>query len=270
MNKDNIEKLLSGIDDSYIAETVTYKNTAKKGFISTIPMAVKIAAGVIVVLAVGSLTTYAIKKNLRKPTVTKDDVRVVNLDYTGKAEPEYHPGEIKNELVEDVEGDESVNWINKKAYDCGYFSYTNYLYDDYDKALNDFPLDRWFTSFPGELKTVSVTVTEQDGKIKDYGVTIIVKYGDSQYVVGQDLYLNSNEEVSSWGYDIDKPYNERTYTNKNGSEFVIVDSEKYFGDTYIGTRSYVLFSYGDYYGYFDFHENITEEQKHEILDSLTF
>ena len=270
--KDNIEKMLSSVDDTYIAETLAFK---KGSNVSALPLTArlgtKIAAGVLAFLAVGAITVYAAGKIFTKPEIGQHEIVIRNLDYEELNTPRYDWRKITDDPVtEEVEGGDSDKWFLKQTTYYENYKLISYVYDDYDKAMSECTLDRWFETHPGKLRTFSWrTEIDDSGTIRSHDVTAVVDYEDTKYVYSECYFSNKEDGYGSLGVEVNDPYNERTYTNKNGTEFVIVDDKEYWGDTYMGVWSYVMFSYDNYFGIFTF-ENMTDEQIHEVLDALVF
>lgn len=272
MKDKNIEKLLSAVDDTYINEALEYR---KRSNVSALPVSaglgIKIAAGVLAILAVGAITVYAAGKLLSKPEIEEHKIIIHNLDYRNPDTPKYDWHITKDDPVsEEVEGGENDKWFLKKTTYYGNYRIVYYVYDDYDKAMSECTLDRWFKVHPGKLKSFSwQTELDDSDKIRSYVATAIVEYEDTEYYYSEHNYPDKDDDCGGLQIKVNDPYNERTYTNKNGTEFVIIDDEEYWGDTYMGVYSYVMFSYDNYYGIFTF-ENMTDEQIHEVLDALVF
>ena len=269
-NNNNVETLLSAVDEKYIAETLEFKNRSKV-LPLTANLGVKIAAGVLAFIAIGAITVYATGKIMSKPEIEEHEIIIRNLDYEELNTQRYDWRETTDDPVsEEVEGGENDKWFLKKTTYYGNYKTINYVYDDYDKAMSECPMDRWFESHPGELKSFSWRMEVDDNDtIRSYDATAIVAYEDTEYVYAEYYFPNKEDDYGSFGVEVNDPHNERTYTNANGTEYVIIDDDEYWGDTYMGVYSYVMFSYDNYYGIFTF-ENMTDEQIHEVLDALVF
>ena len=269
MNKEQIEVMLSGIDDLYIEEAVNYKQSQ---LLRALPPAVKTAlrsAAIIMVAIVAvSATVIAASKIIRKTHIEPDKMYVENDSYIQKDTPNPEKRlpdySLEDQILEDVDGDESVNWIHKRV-DLlyGVLKNTSYLYDDYEKAVADNPMDRWFENHVGDVLTVGVNYFEDSDILESVTATVRVDWEGRLYYYSEEYYLNPNDYVHQFSIELDNPSNERTYEAKNKNVYTIIDNE-----TVMGRDSIVMISYDNYYGSICFRD-FTDEDIHTVLDALT-
>ncbi|MBR3056887.1 MAG: hypothetical protein IKG93_02865 [Clostridiales bacterium] len=265
MDKEQIEKMLSQIDDEYIAETVTYQ---QHSLIRKVPPSVRvfarIAAAVLAVLAASTLTAYATIQLIRNVTVRKEVLYVGNGDDIDDAITAPEETTFAYDILEDTDGDQSVNWIHRRVevIDNEYKT-TRYQYNDYSKALADHELDRWFNEIPGKVENIEVGLTEDHEMLMYYSIDIAAHIGDGRYYLSETKTPNYDQERHTYMQFLDDMSNERTYKSKSGQTYTIVDDHRDDGRD----LSFVMISYDYYYGVLTC-ENLTDEQIHEILDAL--
>lgn len=269
MNKEQIEIMLSGIDDSYINEALNYKQSkALRALPPAVKTALRSAAIIMVAIVAVSVTVIAASRIIRKTHTEPDKMYVENDSYVQRDTPDPEKRlpdySLEDQILEDVDGDGSVNWIHKRV-DLlyGVFKNTSYLYDDYEKAIADNPMDRWFENHVGDVLTVGVNYHEDSDILESVTATVRVDWEGKFYYYSEEYYLNPNDSVHQFIIELDNPSNERTYEAKNKNEYTIIDNE-----TVMGRESIVMLSYDNYYGAIHF-SDFTDEDIHTVLDALT-
>ena len=273
MNKEQIEVMLSGIDDLYIEEAVNYKQSQLlRALPPAVRTALRSAAIIMVAIVAVSVTVIAASRILRKAFVEPDRIYVENDSYVQREEPDPEKRipdfSLEDQILEDVDGDESVNWIHKKVEVLyGEYKNTYYLYDDYEKAIADHPMDRWFENHVGEVQTVGIVYQEDSDILENVTATVRLNYEGKEYNYSEEYYIHPIDNVHQFNVPLENPSNERTYEAKNKNVYTIIDDEDVMVEV-LGKKSKVIVSYDNYYGVFTFY-GFTDEEIHMVLDALT-
>ena len=269
MNKEQIEVMLSGIDDLYIEEAVNYKQSQLlRALPPAVRTALRSAAIIMVAIIAVSATVIAASLIIRRTHIEPDKMYVENDSYVQKETPDPEKRlpdySLEDQILEDVDGDESVNWIHKRV-DLlyGVYKNTTYLYDDYEKAIADNPMDRWFENHVGNVQTVGINYQEDSDILESVTATVRIDWDGKFYYYSEEYYINPDDNVHQFIIELDNPSNERTYKAKNKNVYTIIDDE-----TVMGRESIVMISYDNYYGSIHFRD-FSDEEIHTVLDALT-
>lgn len=240
----------------------THKKTKKTGF--TLAGA---AAIILAVLCVTPVGIYATNLIIDKVFVTEHTISVGNPDYVDDEALYNHSEEVETEDLGYEEGDESVNWLTKRVEVVnGYATNTYYTYEDYATALMDAKLDNWFNKTYENADSVTYVITETPDTVT-YDVTVWYPYSNGTFHFSESVMTGNIADDMAYSLSLRNTGNKRNYVSPiSGIEFSLVDevTEDEEGDR---VRTYVVIAYGKYHGYICF-ENLTEEEIHEILDTV--
>lgn len=277
-------------DASLNQEIYNYQNTRRNTNMRKFKKLPTAAAIAVCVLCVGSVTVFAgnhILKNMHafQYGVSTDD----NQDTVSEEESKFDATAMK-ELPEDKAEDISVErgtadtaWLSKKvqkvtqyvqtsddAVNWEDYAYdvinTTYEYEDYQTAVKDTGLDNWLSEEYqniGNVQYVESTAESEDSNSQSIGGTFA--YGSGTFELSEERQkdMQGNPlEIDSYSVITNETSNERTYTNKAGYAFTLVDDEM---DGEMRTTAAV--TYGNYSGSLVFH-GMTQEEIHHVLDTL--
>lgn len=224
----------------------------------------RVAAVVFGIALVSPLAIYAANSIKNKVTVLDHGISVGGEgDYVISDEDLAEPWEdIEVEVVDYVEGDETVKWLSKRvertSENC-----TNiyYAYDNYLDAIADAGLDNWFNTTYEMSESVTYVHTDA-GNFEQFCVDAILKYNDGVISICESKMTGNVSENAGYGLGLANTGNVRTYTSSHGLEFTLVDEVK---DGV--TTTYVAIYYDCYYGYISFN-GLSEEEIHQVLDTV--
>lgn len=184
-----------------------------------------------VVMLMGTMSVMAASEILKNVYLTDKSIAVGKYEYVKSGE--------------DDESEPIVETRTKKI-----------KYDSYEEAVKDSGNDLWFECLPGEPVEIERSYIENDFDLLE----VQSYYKSYKYVVTEERFYNA---VDDFGYHIrlNNKQNERTYINKNGVEFTLVDDSYPFWTD-------VLICYGEQYGYISFVGDMPEKYKYEILDEV--
>ena len=236
MKKDVLENALGKIEDSYWTEAVEYETKKKKFRRKAVSVGMRrVAAVLVAVLGIGTLSTYAYEK------VLKDTKLFHGLAYTGGGDleamessegftiddPEYVVSEI-------VTGDEATGWIEKKVEkdkdadgtdEAG--TQTTYTYASYDDAIDGSGMKKLFEDLPGKPTLVTVVdknIHHQDMNFHAINLDSFYSYKDGMFCIMQrdfkDIAVAADPVFFA---TVSNTENVRKYTNGRGVTFTLVD-----------------------------------------------
>lgn len=132
-------------------------------------------------------------------------------------------------------------------------------------ALAESGMDNWLSKEYEDDNCVTYVHT-QAADWEDHELSVFFYFGEKQFSMTQMLRPGVDHTQGVHSLVLQNTSNKRTYTSKNGYEFVLVDE---FREDEMGkiTKTYVMISYGEYLGYFSFPE-FTNDEIHQILDIL--
>lgn len=236
MKKDVIENALGQIEDSYWTEAVEYETKKKEFRRKAVSVGMRrVAAVLVAVLGIGTLSTYAYEK------VLKDTKFFHGLAYTGGGDletmessegftiedPEYVVSEI-------VTGDEATGWIEKKvekdknAAGIGAAgTQTTYTYASYDDAIEGSGMKKLFEDLPGKPTLVTVVdknIHHEDMDFHLINLDSLYSYEDGMFCIMQrDLKDIAVASDLLYFATVSNTENVRKYTNGKGVTFTLVD-----------------------------------------------
>lgn len=216
MKKDIIENALGQIEDSYWTEAVEYETKNKEFRRKAVSVGMcRVAAVLVAVLGIGTLSTYAYEK------VLKDTKLFHGLAYTGGGDlqamdpdegftiddPEYVVSEI-------VTGDEAG-------------TQTTYTYASYDDAIEGSGMKKLFEDLPGKPTLVTVVdknIHHQDMNFHLINLDSLYSYEDGMFCIMQrdfkDIAVAADPVFFA---TVSNTENVRKYTNGKGVTFTLVD-----------------------------------------------
>lgn len=283
MKKEYMENALTQIDDAYMTEALEYKKSNKK--IITISNIGRIAAAVVLLIGIGTMSTLAYGKIFKETKADEEFMYVGRDDFReqwaedeekyGEAtvyEPEYEEPVIK-------QGTENTLWVEKRTQKVkkqeGVNStdkITTYVYDSYEKAAKDKKFDQWFADLPGEIDTLTVKEQKWDNIFYTYTLRGLYKYGSGLYDFEQMTFGDRITVADDAFYTdfVKEPENVRKYTNKNGVLFTLTDGIAGYdkegfsvaGETKVTS---IIVCYGKYLGEIQF-KDMSEKEIHNVLD----
>ena len=242
------------------------KTTRRKNMWYGVP---KVAVAVLAFALVCPLGVYAANQILKQVMVTEHTMTVGNTEYFDEkaiVDSMNSTEEIKIENVSHEEGNANVKWLTKDVENLnGIVTNTRYQYDDYKAMLADSKIPNWLSK-DYELAESAVYINSKDDTRESDSIDANFKYGEGQFHLSiTNMVKGYAENVSSSLY-LTNTGNKRTYKNVDGVEFTLVDEVREEGEL-TTTRTYVVIAYDMYDGYISF-EGLTEEQIHEVLDSV--
>lgn len=271
--KDNMDALLENayipkyepseeLNKAILEKACEIEQKTKKGFAGQLP---KVAA---VVLALGLATpigVYATNYLIQNVFVTEHGISVGEAELVDDAELTQTGEEAKIEVLSDVEGGSEDKWIRKEVKQIDNFTSTYYTFEDYSVALAESGMDNWLSKEYEDDNCVTYVHT-QAADWEDHELSVFFYFGEKQFSMTQMLRPGVDHTQGVHSLVLQNTSNKRTYTSKNGYEFVLVDEvrEDEMGKI---TKTYVMISYGEYLGYFSFPE-FTDDEIHQILDSV--
>ena len=295
--KDEMDELLKKAllptlepDTSLNQEICNYRNIRRNTNMSRFKKLPTAAAIAVCVLFVGSVTVFAgnhflknmhafqygVSTNDNQNTVSEEESK---FDATAmKEQPEDKAEDLSVEsgtantawlsktvqkVTQHVQAsDDAVNWEDY-AYDV---IKTTYEYEDYQTAVKDTGLDNWLSEEYqniGNIQYVESTAESEDSNNQSIGGTFA--YGSGTFELSEESQkdMEGNPlEIDSYSVITNETSNERTYTNKAGYAFTLVNDE-----TDGEMRTTVAVTYGNYSGSLVFH-GMTEEEIYHVLDTL--
>lgn len=238
------------------------KTRREKGFAGQLP---KVAA---VVVALGLATpvgVYATNYLIQNVFVTEHGISVGEAELVDDAELTQTGEEAQIDILSDVAGGPDDKWIRKEVKQIENMTSTYYTFEDYSVALAESGMDNWLSKEYEDDDYVTYVHTEA-ADWEDHEIGVFFYFGEKQFHMTQMLQPGVDHTQGVHSLVLQNTSNKRTYTSKNGHEFVLVDEVKEGEDGKL-TETYVMISYGEYLGYFSFPE-FTDEEIHEILDSV--
>ncbi|MBQ9936293.1 MAG: hypothetical protein IJO70_10640 [Lachnospiraceae bacterium] len=282
--KNNIDDLLkkamapdmepsAELNDKILNATATKKK--KKPY----SMITKVAAVVLGVALAAPVVTFAAEKihdyiKMRDTYISDDSVAMGNPDYMVPEDTSTTEEEVTSTDLGIVEGTANDKWLRKQEKQLSNsVKNTFYYYADYKTAAEDSGLDNWF-SVEYETNTggyyagdISHCVVDA-GDYFSYDINGTLKYNDGFFYVSECKMEGNVAEDYAHTVPLNKPENAREYVNKAGNAFALVDDRKTMNDGVEMTKTVVIIRYGMYSGSLEFY-NLSEEEIHEILDTIT-
>lgn len=282
-----MENALTMLEECYIAEALLDEKVENGHFRWTgVSRMVAAIMAVVGMIALGSLSVVAYNKLIK-------DVKVENgIAYVGDASlvEEANKPEVQEKYENRIEyqdpvvtvSDGTQKWLTKSVSRIkeeyiddskgvnSFCGITTYTYADYKTAAKDQKMEVWFDTLPGEVVSIEAKDDRFSSQLHSYSIDGIYKYGNGKYHVSQ-ITFSGNIKVHEDAYvGVDIVENERSYTNKGGVKFTLVDrladnSVENFtveGETKITT---VLIFHDRYFGVVEF-VDLTEKEMHDILD----
>ncbi|MBO7340963.1 MAG: hypothetical protein J6U66_12970 [Lachnospiraceae bacterium] len=226
----------------------------------------KVAVIVLVISLLGTGTVYAANAIMKKIFVTEHGIGTGNEEYL---KDEYFTQPLENVSVED-QGTEmpgpNDKWLSKKTTIVGgRTENVDYEYPDYATAINDIGFDDFFDEIPGQEEQVLFWVLKfHDGVNEDdYHLDVDFRRGNGSVGFSQST-TESGSYSFSYGIQLTKTANKRTYVSAKEIEFTLVDDIKDNDDKPV---TYVMIATDKYFGYLSF-RNLSEEEIHAVLDTV--
>lgn len=228
----------------------------------------KVAAVLLGVALASPLAIYAAEVFKNKVTVTDHAVSVGNPDYIideAIAEP---LEDIPVEKVDHVEGDDTVNWLYKDVEKHNEVNIvTSYTYETYEQALADANMANWFSK-SYELNGYAYYSILEFGENIEYSIDAEFKYNQGVFSITNSRMTGNVADDMAYSIGLSNTGNIRNYTSPSGMEFTLVDETTEDEDGKV-VKTYVIISYDDYNGFIEF-VNLSEEEIHQILDTMLF
>ncbi len=274
--KDNMDILLekalrpnaepsATLNDSILEKA---KTTRRKNVWYGVP---KVAVAVLAFALVCPLGVYAANQILKQVMVTEHTMTVGNTEYFDEqaiVDSMKSTEKVTTENVSHEEGNANVKWLTKDVQKLnGLVTNTYYTYDDYKAMLEDTKMPNWFSK-DYELSENATYVNTKDDTMEEDAISASFKYGEGEgriHLSVTKMIKGFAEDVSSSLY-LTNTGNKRTYKNADGVEFTLVDEVREEGEL-TTTRTYVVIAYDMYDGHV-FFEGLTDDQIHEVLDSI--
>lgn len=282
--KNNIDDLLkkamtpdmepsAELNEKILNATVTKKK--KKSY----SMITKVAAVVIGVALAAPLVTFAAEKikemiKVGDTYISDDSAAMGNPDYMVPEDTSTTEEEVTSTELEFVEGTSDDKWLRKREVQLSNsVKNTFYYYVDYKTAVEDSGLDNWFSVeyetsdndyFGGDISHCVIDA----GDHFTYDINGSLKYNNGFFYVSEGKKEGNVAEDYAHIVPIPNRENVREYVNKAGAGFTLVDSRNTMNDGVEMVSTVVVIRYGMYSGSLEFY-NLSEEEIHEILDTLT-
>lgn len=231
----------------------------------------KVAVAALVFALLCPIGVYATNLILKQVLVTEHTMTVGDTEYFNEkdiVDSMNSTEEVKTDIVSHEEGNANVKWLTKDVQKLnGLVTNTYYTYDDYKAMLEDTKMPNWFSK-DYELSENASYVNTKDDTIEEDAISATFKYGEGE---GR-IHLSVTKRIKGFAENVSSSLyltntgNKRTYKNVDGVEFTLVDEVRESGETKV-TRTYVVIAYDMYDGHI-FFENLTEEQMHEVLDTI--
>lgn len=261
------------LNDRILNATITKK---KKKPYSMITKVAAVALGIalatpVVAFAAEKINDYI---KMRDAYITDDSVSMGNPDYMVPEDTSTTEDEVVSTNLGRVEGTENDKWLYMEEVQLSNsIKNTFYYYDDYQKAIEDSGLDKWFNAefevcyegyYGGDVRYCIVDWDDYHS----YEVQGTLKYNDGYFHVNESRAEGNVAEDYAYTVPISNRDNVREYVNKAGVGFALVDSSRTMSDGEELISTVVVIRYGLYSGSIEFY-NLSEEEIHEILDTLT-
>ncbi len=281
--KNNIDDLLkkamtpdmepsAELNDKILNATATKK---KKKPYSMITKVAAVVLGIALATPVVAFAAEQIKEyiKVREAYIYDDSVAMGNPEYMIPEDTSTTEEEITTETLGRVEGTADDNWLYMEEVQLSNsVKNTFYYYDDYQAAIEDSELDKWFNTdyevcyegyFGGDARYCIVDWDDYHS----YEVQATLKYKEGYFHVNESRAEGNVAEDYAFTVPISNRDNVREYVNKVGIGFVLVDSTRTMGDGEELKSTVVIIRYGLYSGSIQFY-NLSEEEIHEILDTV--
>lgn len=277
-------------DASLNQKIYNYQNTRRNTDMRKFKKLPAAAAIVICVLCIGSVTAFAANHFLKEMHTFQYGLSTnTSEEAVSEKEPKFDASTMKEQpedTVEDIfaeKGTAETAWLSKKvqkvtqhnqtsddAVNWEDYSFvvteTTYEYEDYHTAVEDKGVDNWLSEDYQSIGNVQYkeSVAESEDS-KEQSVGGVFAYGSGSFGLSETITMDMEDnplEIDSYTMIMDKVSNERTYTNKEGYTFTLVDDE---ADGEI--RTTVAVTYKNYSGSLIFY-GMTEKEIHHVLDTL--
>lgn len=261
------------LNDRILNATITKKK--KKSY----SMITKVAAVALSIALATPVVAFAAEKindyiKMRDAYITDDSISMGNPDYMVPEDTSTTEDEVVSTNLGRVEGTENDKWLYMEEVQLSNsIKNTFYYYDDYQKAIEDSGLDKWFNAefevcyegyYGGDVRYCIVDWDDYHS----YEVQGTLKYNDGYFHVNESRAEGNVAEDYAYTVPISNRDNVREYVNKAGVGFALVDSSRTMSDGEELISTVVVIRYGLYSGSIEFY-NLSEEEIHEILDTLT-
>ncbi len=268
--RDNIDVLLENayipeyepseeLNMAILAKARANEKRRKNRFMMQLP---KVAA---VVLALGLATPVAVYGTnylINNVIVTEHGISVGEAECVDDEEFTKTWEEAEIEVISDEQGDSEDKWIRKEVKQIEKtITNTYYTYENYSDALAASGMDNWLSEEYEDDNYVTYVHSEASDW-EEHEIGVFFYFGEKQFNMSQMRRLGVDHTKGSHSLVLQNTSNKRTYTSKNGYEFVLVDEK-----TDQKTETFVLISYGEYFGYLAF-PDFTDDEIHQILDTV--
>ena len=188
-----------------------------------IPAAAIAALALIVLCPIG---VYAASKTIFKTKTTVKD------DYISQGNQNYVPDDIAtsdNATSTEVgheEGTEDTNWISKQDLVLSNgVKNTRYRYDNYKLALEDAGFDDWFNTDYELAYNATRTIVDMGARyVPETSIDAGFNYKGSFFSICMEEWTENNADDMAYTIPMKNSDNARTYINKQGIEYELVDS----------------------------------------------
>lgn len=226
-----------------------------------LPVAVAAALAVLVLCPVG---VYAASKTIFKTKTT------VNDDYISQGNQQYVPEDIATSdnatSVETghEEGTEDTNWISKTDIELSNgVKNTRYKYDNFNLALEDAGFENWFNTDYELAYEVTRTIVDMGSRyVPETSIDAGFNYKGYFFRICMEEWTENNADDMAYTIPMKNSDNARSYVNKQGIEYELVDSHP--EDNKVET--YIIIYNKDFVGHMCF-VDMSDTVIYEILDT---
>lgn len=233
MTKEVMEKALSLVDDSYMAEALEYEKHMNNKVRSFSRLG-QMAAALVIILFLGGFSAFAYGKTIKEVKVEdgKAFVGDPSLVEESVGEEEAIVYDPNYEAPVITMGDETTAWLERRVEKikrtAGYNpsdKKTTYIYESYEKASMDLNMELWFENLPGEALEIQGKDNLQSGTFHIYSIMASYQLNKGKYYFYQvgfsdNMTMHPDMYFSDFVENVE---NERTYKNENGVIFTLVD-----------------------------------------------
>ncbi len=199
------------------------------------------------------------------PLEEEDIVNVISSE-KGITDDIWLSKEVRQQITPIMTSDDGKNWQEGEP---DVVDVTEYTYADYEAACQDSGLKQLFSNAYEQAGTVTYTEYISDDEIvenENGEITAKFKYGTGSFTVHEQKILNweGAQRVTGVITSTEPTFNQREYMAASGEIYQLSD------DTENGEVRTTVFASWNEYDVCIMFTGLSDEQIHEILDSITF